>query len=131
MCIRDRVLLTGRGSSSEWHTRSRTGKSAVLRSLSPQEPYAELSPADAAALGIASGDDIVIESARGAMAAKALVTSAIAPGHVFVPMHYAGTNQLTYPSFDPHSRQPSYKHGAVRVHRPESWTPRIQAGAAR
>ena len=119
------VLLTGRGSSSEWHTRTRTGKSAVLRSLSPQEPYAELSPADAKALGIASGEEVVIESARGAMLAKALVTSVVAPGQVFVPMHYAQTNLLTNPSFDPYSRQPSYKHCAVRVRRPEPWEPRV------
>jgi anaerobic selenocysteine-containing dehydrogenase len=30
-------------------------------------------------------------------------------------MHYARTNQLTFPDFDPHSRQPSYKTCAVAV----------------
>jgi anaerobic selenocysteine-containing dehydrogenase len=32
-------------------------------------------------------------------------------------MHYAGTNELTYPAFDPYSRQPSYKYCAVRIER--------------
>jgi len=32
-------------------------------------------------------------------------------------MHYAGTNRLTNASFDPHSRQPSYKSAAVCVRR--------------
>ena len=32
---------------------------------------------------------------------------------MFMPMHFAGVNQLTFPSFDPHSRQPSYKACAV------------------
>ena len=31
------LLLTGRGSSSQWHTQTRTGKSAVLRKLYPEE----------------------------------------------------------------------------------------------
>ena len=30
-------------------------------------------------------------------------------------MHDEATNVLTMPSFDPHSRQPSYKHAAVTV----------------
>src|SRR5215218_10200873 len=46
------LLLTGRGSSSQWHTQTRTGKSAVLRRLSPQELYVEVSPVDADALGV-------------------------------------------------------------------------------
>ena len=34
-----------------------------------------------------------------------------------MPMHYRETNQLTFPSFDKYSRQPAYKHCAVRVRR--------------
>jgi assimilatory nitrate reductase catalytic subunit len=30
-------------------------------------------------------------------------------------MHYPETNQLTFPFFDPESREPSYKYAAVRV----------------
>ena len=45
------VLLTGRGSSSQWHTQTRTAKSAVLRRLAPTELYVEINPADAAPLG--------------------------------------------------------------------------------
>jgi len=39
----------------------------------------------------------------------------VQPGEVFLPMHDNRVNQLTHASFDPHSRQPSYKHSAVRV----------------
>jgi assimilatory nitrate reductase catalytic subunit len=35
-------------------------------------------------------------------------------------MHYARANQLTFPAFDPHSRQPSYKHCAVRLRKVEA-----------
>ena len=111
------VLLTGRGSSAQWHTQTRTAKSAVLRSLGVEEPYVEISPADAAARSISAGDWTVVRSERGSMKAKAHVTPTVVDGQVFVPMHYVATNLLTNPSFDPYSRQPSYKHGAVEVAR--------------
>ena len=41
------LLLTGRGAASQWHTQTRTSKSAVLRELYPQEVYVEINPADA------------------------------------------------------------------------------------
>jgi len=109
------VLLTGRGSSSQWHTQTRTSKSAILRTLYPEQPYVEMAPTDAAALHVATDDWVVVASARGEMQARAYVTPTIAPGQVFVPMHYVGTNRLTDPSFDPHSRQPSYKWAAVAI----------------
>lgn len=37
-----------------------------------------------------------------------------------MPMHYASTNRLTFPAFDPHSRQPSYKACAVQIERQAS-----------
>ncbi|MDQ4070293.1 MAG: nitrate reductase, partial [Actinomycetota bacterium] len=113
------VLLTGRGSSSQWHTQTRTSKSAMLRALYPQEPYVEISPADAAALGVGPDEWVVVRSPRGEMEARAYVTPTVAAGQVFVPMHYAGTNRLTRPTFDPYSRQPSYKWSAVGVRRLE------------
>ncbi len=109
------VLLTGRGSSSQWHTQTRTSKSAMLRTLYPERPYVEISPADAVALGVAADEWVVVSSARGEMEARAYVTPTVAAGQVFVPMHYVGTNRLTRPSFDPYSRQPSYKSAAVAV----------------
>ncbi|HEV2759669.1 MAG TPA: nitrate reductase [Acidimicrobiales bacterium] len=111
------ILLTGRGSSSQWHTQTRTSKSAILRTLYPENPYVEISPVDASALGVVADEWVVVHSARGQMEARAYVTPTVAPGQVFVPMHYAKTNQLTKPSFDPYSRQPSYKSAAVGVRR--------------
>lgn len=109
------TLLTGRGSASQWHTQTRTGKSAVLGKLAAAAPYVELSPIDASVLRITPGQRVVVESRRGHMVARAFVTHTVQPGHVFVPMHYARTNQLTFPAFDPHSRQPAYKSCAVSV----------------
>lgn len=109
------TLLTGRGSSAQWHTNTRTGKSAVLRKLYPAEPQLELHPEDAIRLGIAAGDWVSVESRRGRARARAMPASTVQRGQVFMTMHDAGVNKLTFASFDPHSRQPSYKHCAVKV----------------
>jgi anaerobic selenocysteine-containing dehydrogenase len=109
------TLLTGRGTSSQWHTQTRTAKSDVLRKLYPAAIYVEINPRDAERLGIASDTLVTIASRRAKITATAFVTPVVQPGQVFVPMHYAITNQLTYPCVDPYSRQPSYKACAVAV----------------
>jgi assimilatory nitrate reductase catalytic subunit len=111
-------LLTGRGTAAQWHTQTRTSKSAVLRKLYPAQPYIEIHPSDALRAGVKSGDPVVVQSRRGSIAAKAMLTSAVQQGQVFMPMHYDAVNQLTLAHFDPHSRQPSYKDCAVRVKPP-------------
>ena len=111
------LLLTGRGSAAQWHTQTRTGKSAVLAKLSAAELYVEINPADAARLAIKPGELVTVTSQRGALVAKAVLTHTVRPGQVFVPMHYAASNLLTASAFDPHSHQPAYKACAVRIDR--------------
>jgi assimilatory nitrate reductase catalytic subunit len=118
------LLLTGRASAAQWHTETRTGKSAVLRRLAPRETQVEIHPADAERSGVTRGAWVAVESRRGKIRARALVTATVGAGRVFVPMHDAATNRLTDPIFDPQSRQPAYKACAVRVRpieRAESW----------
>ena len=109
------VLLTGRGSSAQWHTESRTKKSEVLRKLHPAKPYVEIHPDDARRLGVAPNSEVMVRSRRGEVRVVASVTPCVAPGQLFMAMHYAKMNQLTKASFDPYSRQPSYKFCAVDV----------------
>lgn len=109
------ILLTGRGTAAQWHTQTRSNKSAVLRQLSPQNAYVEINPADARELSIAQNELVSVESQRGSIEARAFVSAVIRPGQVFIPMHYETVNQLTDAIFDPYSRQPSYKACAVRV----------------
>jgi len=109
------VLLTGRGTSSEFHTQTRTGKSAVLRQLFPGEPFVEVNPHDARRIGIEPGMSVRVSSRRGEIEVRAVLTPVVQPGQLFIPMHSELTNQLTYPSFDKYSRQPSYKHCAVNL----------------
>lgn len=109
------VLLTGRGTVSQWHTQSRTSKSAVLRKLYPKGAYIEIHPRDARERGIEALDRVEVSSRRDSVVVKAMLTPTVGRGQVFMPMHYAETNALTLPHFDPHSRQPSYKDAAVEV----------------
>ena len=108
-------LLTGRGTSAQWHTQSRTAKSAVLRKLYPDQIYVEINPDDAKRLGIETAELVEVSSRRGRLEAVAFVTGTVAPGQVFIPMHYVATNELTFPAFDPWSRQPAYKSAAVKI----------------
>ena len=111
------LLNTGRSSSAEWHTKSRTSKSGILKQLSPSDGYVEIHPDDAASRGIGAGDHVEVKSKRGRITVRAHVTRIVQPGQVFVPMHDPSTNQLTFAAFDPQSRQPAYKACAVEVTR--------------
>jgi assimilatory nitrate reductase catalytic subunit len=109
------ILLTGRGSASQWHTQTRTSKSPVLAKLSPSGPFAEVNPADAKRLGIRANERVIITSQRGRIRVRAFLTNAVQPGQVFVPMHDESTNRLTDAVFDPYSKQPAYKACAVCI----------------
>jgi assimilatory nitrate reductase catalytic subunit len=112
------LLLTGRGTSSQWHTNTRTGKSDVLRKLYSKDCYVEINPEDARKLGIRRNSMVTISSRRATIRAMAYVTPTVQEGQLFIPMHYPEVNRLTFPAFDPYSRQPSYKACAVRIEMP-------------
>lgn len=115
------MLLTGRGSAAQWHTQTRTGKSAILRKLYPNEIYVQIHPDDANELDIQATQWVYVYSRRGKLKARAFVTSTVQKGQVFIPMHYEQTNRLTKPVFDPYSHQPSYKACAVAVSPFKPW----------
>jgi assimilatory nitrate reductase catalytic subunit len=107
------MLLTGRGTSSQWHTQTRTGKSAVLNKLYPDQIYVEMNPVDAESLGIRANQKVLISSRRARVTATVFITNTVQAGQLFIPMHYPAANELTFPAFDPYSRQPAYKSCAV------------------
>ena len=114
------VLTVGR-LYGHWHTQTRTGRISRLEKLHP-EPFLEIHPRDAAALGIEDGDALEVRSRRGRCELPAKVTRAISPGTVFAPMHWgllwsntAEVNGLTHPEACPQSKQPELKACAVAV----------------
>ncbi|MBP2335520.1 anaerobic selenocysteine-containing dehydrogenase [Saccharothrix coeruleofusca] len=119
------LCTTGR-TVYHFHTRTKTGRSRQLRRAAP-EPWVELSAADAAALGVAEGDLVRVESPRGRVEAPARVGRG-RDGVVFLPFHYGywdtegdqharAANELTPTEWDPVSKQPLFKISAVRVTR--------------
>ena len=109
------VLLTGRGTVVQWHTQTRTGKVEKLKKMYPEDPYVEINFEDADRLQIRKDDWVTVYSRRGRVKVRAFVCDKVNSGTVFMPMHYYETNILTFPSFDPYSREPSYKYAIVNV----------------
>ncbi len=112
------TLNTGR-IRDQWHTMTRTGKSARL-SAHIGEPFAEIHPRDAMELRIASAGLVEIESPYGKAVVRALVTERQARGNLFVPMHWndqfaakARIDAVVAPVTDPFSGQPASKNVAV------------------
>ena len=58
---------------------------------------------------------VQVASRRSTITATALINACVQRGQCFIPMHYEEVNRLTFASFDPHSRQPSYKACAVSI----------------
>jgi ferredoxin-nitrate reductase len=112
------LLTTGR-TIYHFHTRTKTGRAPELDAAAP-EVWAEMCEADADRLGLAEGQRVRLESARGAIEAPLRLTP-IHPGVVFVPFHYGGTssaaNELTITAWDPVSKQPIFKVAAVKAGR--------------
>jgi assimilatory nitrate reductase catalytic subunit len=110
------VLNTGR-TVEHWHTRTKTGRVAILERLSP-EAWLEMNPRDGRALRLKPTQRVDVVSRRGVIRNLELrLTETIGAGQVFVPFHWAeaNANQATQSAFDPISREPNYKQCAVRV----------------
>jgi len=78
----------------------------------------DLSPEDAARLGIESGDPVRIISRRGTVTAPARVDRSLRAGVVFMTLHFpdeVATNLLTIDASDPRSGTAEFKACAVRV----------------
>lgn len=119
------VLTTGR-LYGHWHTQTRTGRIDKIRKMHPT-PFIEIHPRDAKILGIQDQDWVEVRSRRGFARFPATITQAIAPGTVFVPMHWgalwaenAEANALTHPQACPESGQPELKACAVQLIRVNS-----------
>lgn len=114
------ALITGRV-KDQWHTMTRTGRSAKLMKSEPA-PFLEINPADAIGLGIRDRQAVRVTSRRGAFEVTVRVTDAIRAGSVFAPFHWgtlwadhASSNLSANEAVDPRSKQPELKFAAVRV----------------
>lgn len=117
---------TGR-TAYHFHTRTKTARSRQLNQAAPKA-WVEISPTDAAALGLGEGDIVRVTSARGELVVPVRVGD-IREGSVFAPFHYgyfdaaasvssghaSAANELTVTEWDPVSKQPLFKNAAVKL----------------
>jgi assimilatory nitrate reductase catalytic subunit len=125
-------LNTGR-LRDQWHGMSRTGTLGRLFGHSA-EPALEMHPQELERRRWRAGDLVRVQSRRGEMLLPVQPSAAVAPAQAFVAMHWGeefvsgrdkagaplrGVNGLTSPALCPQSKQPEFKHAAVRLERVE------------
>jgi assimilatory nitrate reductase catalytic subunit len=98
------LLNTGR-IRDQWHTMTRTGLSARLGAHLP-DPFLEVNPEDAQALGLADGGFARVTTPQGAAVLRVAVTGAQTRGRLFAPIHSV---------VDPFSGQPDSKAVPARI----------------
>jgi formate dehydrogenase alpha subunit len=110
------VLTTGRV-LYHWHGGELTRRAKGLLEAYP-EALVEVSPEDAARIGLNGRRSVRVRSRRGEMMARAAVTDRVAPGVVFANFHFPGprnANNVTTGALDPVAKIPEYKVCAVTL----------------
>ena len=82
-----------------------------------EEPFIEMSPEDAASLGVDEGDWVRLISRRGEIQARAAIGDRVYPGLVWMALHFAESrvNLLTNDVGDSLIGIPEYKVCAIRI----------------
>jgi predicted molibdopterin-dependent oxidoreductase YjgC len=114
------LMTTGR-SLYHFHTGTMTRRTSLLEREVPA-PFVEINPDDAAKKGIRNGQMVMVDTRRGSITLKAMVTPDVPIGNIFVPFHFreAPANDLTTQSLDPKSKIPELKVSASRIRRLEA-----------
>ena len=114
------ILNTGR-IRDQWHTMTRTGRSARLQQHRP-EVFAEFHPEDLEKLSIREHQLIALSSPLGRCVLRAHINTGQSRGTVFAPIHWndcftsAGRiDSLVAAVCDPISGQPAFKQTAVKA----------------
>ncbi|KAF4960788.1 hypothetical protein FGADI_731 [Fusarium gaditjirri] len=114
-------LSTGRN-LYHFHTRTKTGRTALQKAC--PEPEIRISEKDAEISDVKTGNMVVIKSRRGEVEMKVKVGK-ISQGQAFIPFHFGywdtkdgrarAANELTITEWDPISKQPTFKSGAISI----------------
>jgi assimilatory nitrate reductase catalytic subunit len=114
------VLNTGRV-RDQWHTMTRTGRSAKLAGHI-SESFIDMHPQEALACGVREGELARVTSRWGSMIARVQHGGGMPRGSVFVPIHWndqvasdARVGAVVNPVVDPVSGEPEFKHTPVAI----------------
>jgi len=119
------ILTTGR-IIFHFHTGTMTRKTELLNKEVPTG-YVEIAPKNAEKLGLANGELVSVQTRRGQIETKALITGRVPEGVIFIPFHFAecAANVLTNPALDPVAKIPEYKVCAARVKKIKCVIPKV------
>jgi formate dehydrogenase alpha subunit len=108
-------MTTGRV-FAQFHTGTMSRNSPSLK-REINKCFIELNPEDARELNLSPGQMATVESRRGSVNARVMITDRVRKGTLFMPFHFmeSRANILTNPAFDPIAKIPEYKVCAVRV----------------
>ena len=109
------TLTTGR-TAFHFHTGTMTRKTELLNKEAPTG-YVEVAPQDAARLALANGEFVLVQTRRGQIKIKVLVTERVPAGVIFIPFHFVecAANVLTNPALDPKAKIPEFKVCAAKL----------------
>lgn len=114
------LLNTGRV-RDHWHTMTRTGKSPRL-SAHIDEPFVEISPADAAVSKLSEGGLARLTTPYGSVILRVKISEGQRRGELFAPIHWNGENAsharlgaIVHSMRDPYSGQPDMKATPVGI----------------
>ncbi len=121
-------LTTGR-LRDQWHGMSRTGTLGRLFGH-VAEPSIEMNVQDMERRQLKDGDLVHVTGRRGSIVVPVMASASLPPQQTFIAMHWgeeflsgasstgerlAGVNALTSPAYCPTSKQPEFKHAAIKV----------------
>lgn len=115
-------LSTGRR-AHQFHTRTKTGRTPLQKKC--PEPEIVISEEDARKLDLTDREEVLVESIRGKVQLPVSI-GGIEKGNTFIPFHFGyfdtatggkarAANELTTAKWDPISKQPMFKGGAIRI----------------
>ena len=109
------VLTTGR-MLEHWHTGAMTRRATHLNAQE-SEPVVSMHPKDIGRMGFVRGQQVTVETRRGAVTLTLRADRDVTQGMLFMPFCFveAPANFLTNPQLDPFGKIPEFKFAAARV----------------
>ncbi|MEM8789676.1 MAG: formate dehydrogenase subunit alpha [Pseudomonadota bacterium] len=109
------VLTTGR-LLEHWHTGAMTRRATHL-DAQESEPVVSMHPRDIGRQGLTRGQQVTVETRRGAITLTLRADRDVTPGMLFIPFCFveAPANFLTNPQLDPYGKIPEFKFSAARI----------------
>jgi formate dehydrogenase major subunit len=109
------VLTTGR-MLEHWHTGAMTRRASALEAQEPV-PVVSMHPRDIGRQGLTRGQQVTVETRRGAVTLTLRADRDVTEGMLFIPFCFveAPANFLTNPQLDPYGKIPEFKFSAARI----------------